>query len=77
MTDKQRAVCGESRTHGSEGGVGKQACDHVGQPLRPAPTLPIASLGLPNITLQDPRMTPLMRPTSASCRAASTPARMR
>jgi hypothetical protein len=34
-----RAVCGESRTHGSEGGVGKQACDHVGQPKRPAPTL--------------------------------------
>jgi hypothetical protein len=41
MTDKQRAVCGESRMHGSEGGVGKQARDHVGQPERPAPTLPL------------------------------------
>jgi hypothetical protein len=40
MTDKRRAGCGESRKSGSEGGVGKQARDHVGRPKRPAPTLP-------------------------------------
>jgi hypothetical protein len=39
LTNKQRAGCGESRKPGSEGGVGKQARDHIGQPKRPAPTL--------------------------------------
>ena len=45
MTEKKREVnpwragCGESRMPGSEGGVGKQARDHVGQPKRSAPTL--------------------------------------
>jgi hypothetical protein len=31
----RRAVCGESRMHGSEGGVGKHS-----SAVRPAPTLP-------------------------------------
>jgi hypothetical protein len=35
MTDKRRAGCGESRMPGSEGGVGKQARDHIGQPKAP------------------------------------------
>ena len=45
MTDKRRAGCTERCTSGSEGGVGKQARDHVGQPERPAPTLQMAGAG--------------------------------
>jgi hypothetical protein len=49
MTDKRRAVCGESRTHGSEGGVGKQACDHVGQPKAPCSYLTMQAAKTPGL----------------------------